>query len=371
MPALPTIDVVTPLNVIQPNMSDEVSVHATCAFRRCRGLEFPVSPLLNENQKSFIVQFIENNGDWPFSDGMKQTHIQQGLALLHEPNNASLHSLAIRKYRDPMFLATLLTGSFYPVNKEDKGSDATVGSAWCFVNVLIAHALRLLGHQGEICLPHVPRGYGVSASEYLERHEAPSNKRMKLGFSMAEEDVHQIIMSYVDGTYEPIFDEYTKKEQDAIIILLRQISIGRAVVIDLSESLFNSIANLFELDGEGASNYLTLACKAVLNDLCEKHATLLSEKLATLTADTNSTEIIAQLTHVMKDIENSVEHDAVLNSLSITHRALLVDRIKQDALHPNLSSGMGQASQQGMFSVDNASPEASSEAQLRAAPLRS
>jgi hypothetical protein len=351
MPALPAVEVVSSSNSIQPHTKNEVTVDITRAFLRCKGREFPVSRLLSEEQQSFIVQFIENNGDWPFPGGGRQTQIQLGQALLSGANSELFHALGIKKYRDPMFLAELLTESFYPVNKKDKGFYATVAHVWCFVNVLLAHALRLLGERGKIVLPYAPRGYGVSSAEYLSRHTEPAHKRVRCGFSITEQDVHHIVMNYVDEIYEPNFDEYTTREQDAMIIVLRRIIAREASVLDLSESLFNSIANVFQSGGELASDYLTTSCKTILNDVRARRAVSLSLKLSALSEDADCAEVIVQLARLMKDIQHGDPCDSILDSLSASHRKLLADNIEKE----NLATV--QASQGGMFSLGNISRE--------------
>ena len=211
----------------------------------------------------------------------------------------------IHKYRDPKFLATLMTGSFYPPHKRDKGFYATVGHVWCFVNVLLAHALRFLGDRGKMVLPYAPRGCGLSSAEYLLRHAPPTHKRTRLGFSMAEQNVHQVVMSYVDETYVPTFDGYTKGERDSIIIILRQIIARQASVIDLSTSLLNSIANVFQSGDELASDYLNTSCGTILADLVlystekEQGATVQASQSGIFSARSAPREVTAPSTNAV------------------------------------------------------------------------
>ncbi len=346
VPPLPAAEVVSSSSLIEPNATHEESIDVTRVFRRCRGGEFPVSRLLSENQQSFIVQFIGTNGDWPFLGGDRQQQIQLGLALIRGANNELTDLSAMKKYRDPIFLATLMTESFYPSDKKDKGFYATVGNVWCFVNVLLAHGVRLLGHRESIVLPSMPRGYGVSSGEYLSQHATVSNKRRKVGFSSAEQDVHYMVMAYVDDGCLPSFNSYSKREQGEMIAVLRQVILGRALVIDLSGSLLNSIKNLLSLDDESASNYLTLSCEIILNALCENLATLWCDKLISLSPDADCTKVISQLTDLMKDMQDHTCRERILDSLTASHRKLLVDSIAKD-------SSATQVSQGGIFSVSD------------------
>lgn len=316
MPALPA----SLSNTIQPN---EVIVDVTQAFLRCRGMEFPVSRYLSDAQKSFIVQFISNNGDWPFSGNNRQEQIELGLNLLRYTPDKTSDTLPIRQYRDPVFLANLLTDSFYPSNKEDKGYYATVAHVWRFVNVLLAHGVRLLGYGGTITLPYPPKGYGVSSTQYIEKHAPHSNKRKKTGLSLAEKKVHHIVMEYVELGELPNLDEYTNYEQTHIIAILEQLISRRAITLELSTSLFNSIANLLSLDDESAGNFLQLTCKIVLAAISITQANALILQLNDLDEDTESTALIEKLTPLMSNIEENADYENLLNTLSPAHQALL------------------------------------------------
>lgn len=354
MPALPSVALQA-----MPSHVDTLPVDVTDALRRCRGLEFHVSPKLSPEQTSHIVQFIQSNGDWPFTSG---SNPELGLELLKYHSSSSVAELPIRKYRDPIFLAQLMGPTFYPNDEGARGDDVTVAHVWHFVNVLLAHGVRLMGHQGPIELPYPPKEYHVSSFEYLANHETPSKKRRRSGFSTAEAEVHDLVMDYAEQCEQPDFSNYTMRAQAKMTQVLKELIAKRAARLELSTSLFNGIANLFGMDGDSADTFLQLSCKAVLSQLCIEQALMLTGQLSDVSEESDedeATAIIHQLTPLMNDIDDNTEHERLLSSLAPAYQAMLrasIEASKQiKAPGPGKTSIFsGHASIQDSSSIESA-----------------
>ena len=298
---------------------------------------------LTQAQQSQLIQFIQLNEHWPLKKGMgRLAQIALCETLIQGTAQHDEESLPFKKYRNPIFLAQLMTGAFYPQNAFEEGWNTTVGDVWCFVNLLLNNAAWALGNHKKIEYSRPPRGTGVRASLYLDRmgnHQASTNS-----LTTNEEDAYQFVLDNVEDIYQladpesliyrATIDQYNSTQLKQIVAILKELIHRRASVTHLSDKLFYALKGLLsasEIDDEEIIQILIASCTTMhglFSVECLKRGV---QALNSHIPSADCHAFIVQLAEDIRAFHCAVDSLDVLNDLSTEQRGMLIDYLKNEA----------------------------------------
>lgn len=298
-------------------------------------------------QQSFITQCIEASGHWPLTPSMRRTEkIILCLDLIAGKAKQSIQELPIKQYRDPLFLARLMTAAFYPENESQAGWRTTVGDVWVYINLLLGAAAKKLGHKAPINYFRPPKGSGCYAGNFLANMgiEPPSQS----GLTVNEEITYQLIVNAVSESLgmdmegaEEEYDEEIGAEADRKLTindcntekLIRSTRIIKCILnkqsehIDLTTKIFNATQACLSgqiMNDDAVIDYMHEQARVVLQNIATER---LKRAINVCRKYPDNLQMIQHLAQDIEDIHDLIPVVDSLRTLSIVQRGLLINEL--------------------------------------------
>lgn len=292
-------------------------------------------------------QCIEVNGDWPLTASMRRSaKITLCLNLIAGDRKVSEHPF--KQYRDPLFLAQLMHGSFYPTIPSAVGFTTTVADVWIYINLLLGSAAQKLGYKLPIKYSVPPANTSHKSEDYLAMRgiEPP----LLSGLSAQQELTYQLIINTLSmnlGMDLEIGMEEGDEDTDAdmklevenissndliqLIPIIQGMLNKLAIQTDLTTKIFNAATGL--LSDQNLSEEEIMNCIVELNR--ETMASIARERLKRAVyicnKYPNSARLIGKLAEIIRELHTIIPIFNNLYSLSVSNRGLLMTTLGTDA----------------------------------------